>query len=1587
MFTAIDSQLNEALRDALVAYFLDEVVKGSSQLETLGLPETIKDANDLYQFLLLDVQVSQKVETSRVASAISSLQQYINAIFMGMEPGYENESLESSVVTHWREQQAQYPLWAASQQLAWYPEIYIDPSLRLKKTPYFQQLEQDINQNRINVDTVQEAVKSYLTKFERVANLHVVNGYVTSDKFGDGTYYFIGKARGETAYYWRSVDMSQRSFKEGADGPRMDNPQPGAWTTWEQADLPISENALGDTLRPVYFNNRLFVTWLEYQPSDNAALSVSPSANDTPTVESTSLVRMMMVYKKYDDSWSAPNACLTWYTNIAPQSLKTITVQDTATSLFLALYADYTPGAAEDGSADTYALLKTSSMDRNFNLTELFPASGEVPESDPGAVTKEIHVLKLGRLFAHINPQRLQFRVPPLDIRLKSVESFSPFPTSDEWNIDQLQGCVAEALESDVIYDQENATLEFHSKLSRSPEDFTTRLDISTWAPLGREGLVLKFVFDQDDPSPTHMKLLSGSTIEGNSGWRQEDASIDAYSFKQTDGVASPYLLCDSPLTERFTVVGTGRGPFPIHEKYVNRAAVREILKSSSLSGTSVLTRYTKGVEISSTTGRLNHHDRAGQTDFQHHIARPTSIRSKEAVWPQAYSQNRVSLGSASERGDLLPPDTLVLKLPINEETLRPDWGVTWPPVEQDGRFIPFMHGITVRKGRTLVGHAIKGVLVELQHLPLTSKTLIAPKINTRHSETLGTAEFIDFEGTDIGYSDGSDTEKRSPLRMNTLFARELTQKVDVALEYLLTWETQGLPEPPMNDSGDGKSATMDFHGANGQYFWELFLHMPFLIGHRLNLEHDFAQAERWYNFIFDPSRKADSATGRPAFWNVRPLVADQTSPGYATSAATDPDGIAMSHPIRYQKAIYRHYLQNLVDQGDAAYRQLTPDSLNEAKLWYVRVLEMLGNRPDVRLIDHWTPITLQELTSAPNPHLRSFELQLVQQDQLRLDSQKANGGQSAYRFEQPPLRLRTFSQDPTLSELDSPHFRVPINFKLVALWEGLESRLRNLRDNRTLDGKPLSPALYAAPLNPGEMLANLGQNASGSRGNRNLTLSTPHYRFAVMHPRANAAVETLIQFGHTLLSLIERKEQSELQELQHQQAWDFAQLAVDLQKQTLKVDQQNRAALLASRQVVEARLNFYSERSDEVVSAGEIAAGAAHLAGRHAETVSAVADVVGCALKTAPNHFGMIAGLANGVITGGWRLEGPAEMASSAAAGIAATLHGVGDALDRVEQYRRRHQEWMLARDQASLEVAQIDAQLAVLDEQTHISELQLHQAETALAQAKITYAFLGKRFTQSQLYQWLNGQLASFYYQAYDATLSLCLAAEACWQYEMADFSTRFIQTTAWNTTHRGLSVGESLKVDLLKMESAYLSRNDRLLEITKTVSLRQLLEKDPDSNVNEDWDTIHHRLRTQGNVDFELTQAMFDHDYPGQYCRRIARVSVSLPVTLGPYEDIRATLTQTYNKVELASVGINSVRENLRASQQIALSSGVDDDGMFTLNFDDDRYLPFEGTGAVSRWSLQFSNHATQQAALDSLTDIIVHVQYTAKPSEGV
>ncbi|WP_445940135.1 Tc toxin subunit A-related protein, partial [Pseudomonas cichorii] len=856
-----------------------------------------------------------------------------------------------------------------------------------------------------------------------------------------------------------------------------------------------------------------------------------------------------------------------------------------------------------------------------------------------------------------------------------------------------------------------------------------------------------------------------------------------------------------------------------------------------------------------------------------------------------------------------------------------------------------------------------------------------------RTDPLLGIAEYIDFSASTIKFSDGSSSDERDPIRMNTLFARELINKANIALEALLSWGTQQLPEPPIGE--ETAPSKMDFKGANGLYFWELFLHLPFMISHRLNLELRLNEAEFWLGFIFDPGRKENSSTGAPAYWNVRPLT-ELPDPDYFMRAPIDPDGIAASDPVRYQKAVYFHYIKNLIDRGDMAYRQVTPDSLGEAKLWYVRILDLLGPRPDAVITSQWTPIKLGDLAGASNPGLREFETQLIEQEQQVRASAAANEGKAVISFTQPSLRLSTFGSDPTLVEEDNGHFIVPMNAELTRYWDMVESRLYNLRHNLTLDGKPLSLPLFAAPLDPRALLAAYANGATEGGAGSLLAQETPHYRYAVMFNRASSAVDNLIQFGNTLLSIIERKEQGQLIELQQQQAWKFAQYAIDLQLEAQKVEIEARKALQAAKAIADARASFYGKLADENVTDIEIDAAVSHMKARVASGSASVSKAVAAALKPVPNHLGVhsgavagyVCGAATGMAGGGFQLEGIPQMVAIGAEGLATLEDSIGTALEHTEFFRRRLQEWENSRDQARLESEHIDTQLAVHDAHTRITALQLRQAQEAKKQAEVIYAFLNKRFTHSQLYQWLNGQFSTFYYQAYDATFSLCLAAQACWQYEIADYATTFIKPAAWKDAWRGLTAGESLKLNLLRMDAAYLTRNDRKLEIIKTVSVKQLpVSTEEAPSINPGWDAVVARLAEEGIAEFEITQAMLDADYPGHYLRRIKRVSVSLPVTVGPYQDIRAILTQTYSAVQMNGPQ-GALKENMRASQQIAVSTGVDDDGIFVFNFDDERYLPFEGTGAISRWALQFS--ASQEGMIASITDIIVHVRYTAKSS---
>jgi hypothetical protein len=68
------------------------------------------------------------------------------------------------------------------------------------------------------------------------------------------------------------------------------------------------------------------------------------------------------------------------------------------------------------------------------------------------------------------------------------------------------------------------------------------------------------------------------------------------------------------------------------------------------------------------------------------------------------------------------------------------------------------------------------------------------------------------------------------------------------------------------------------------------------------------------------------------------------------------------------------------------------------------------------------------------------------------------------------------------------------------------------------------------------------------------------------------------------------------------------------------------------------------------------------------------------------------------------------------------------------------------------------------------------------------------------------------------------------------------------------------------------------------------------------------------------------------------------------------------------------------NFAAVQSIATSHGLNDGGLFEMNFRHEKYLPFEGSGVISRWRLEMprENNAFD---FESIADVIFHVKYTA------
>lgn len=850
--------------------------------------------------------------------------------------------------------------------------------------------------------------------------------------------------------------------------------------------------------------------------------------------------------------------------------------------------------------------------------------------------------------------------------------------------------------------------------------------------------------------------------------------------------------------------------------------------------------------------------------------------------------------------------------------------------------------------------------------------------------DSSGTSIIFQRQYNSAGQATGEERQVTStstllPTRLNTTFVPLLINLAGVNLDRLLSYYTQATPvEPPLIIEPDSLSGlqTMDYNGANGLYFWELFFHIPFMIASRLAAEGQNELAQDWLHYILDPGARdrpedADTSITPPDYWNNYAIStgADQSATSsHMTNALLDPDALAYANPVIYRKAVYLAYVRTVMALGDSQYRMVTPDSLTAARVYYDIALELLGPSPDVMVSERWQPMALDTLAAQTNSALRAFE---EEAGLTLLDMPSSNS---------------TF-----LAMLDNPQFRPPLNSDLLGYWATLDSRLYNLRNNLSIDGKPLNLPLYATPADPMSLLTQ--RAAAGSQGGGNLPAAqiVLPYGFKFMLPVASTAVAMLTQYGDLLLSFLERGDSAQQVELGQQQMVDLSGFAISLQQQELKALEADAEALTAQKAISDQRFEFYWSSYNQNISSAEQQSMDLQTEALQTGLVEQGFNIAGGALDMLPNIFGLADG---GMVLG---------------AAMKAVGEGVGlerlklelqaKRLEQAENYRNRRNDWQEQYIQAQLESEMIGKQLDALAIRQQAVRTAIEQATMQQKQQQAMLRYLTSRFTGVSLYQWLGGQLSALYYQAYDSVLSLCLNVQSCWQYEIGDFTTTFMRTNAWNNSWRGLLAGQALALDLQRMERAYYTRNDRPLNIFRTVSLKALLKA-----ANKDFETV----KKTGSFDFSLLETLFDNDYPGHYARRLQQVSITLPTLLGPYQNVRAILSQSSSSI-LFKPDIDGVKAlmdgttppadsgvvtNLRPSQQVALSGGLDDNGVFELTMQDGRYLPFEGTGAVSSWRLQFPRAVEekdggytlgadpeQAAMLEALDDVLVHIQYTA------
>ena len=1543
--TTLQGILDETKRGALLNLVID-------QLHKEGLP--ITTPRDLYEYLLIDVEVSGVVQISYIKEAISAIQLYIYRCLNSLESDID---VQTEIYTWWPWMQS-YRVWEANREVFLYPENYIQPELRKDKTPPFTALENALQQNKLTTEVAEIAVNSYLDSFAEVATLEIVGSYLsiddTSSSPDERTLYLAGRTTTEAyKYYYRSATFDYDSEQKTYVATQ--------WNPWLPIDLQIKSTMVS----PVYAFNRLFLFWAEAKPG--------PSDRDDKDKSTKNRFEVTLYYSFYDFNkrWSVPQQ-LTGPILLA-DTIKTQAMAEELT--YQQVRAVFSPTTQHiywswgDEKNKDKSLFQSGIINQQLsNQTWSIPSQS----TKPVRVGDFVWPTKLGTPCAIVYQDKLQ-------VFFKANDGLAPFPNMCTWvkNIDGnrmeyfLSIPVALFSNPNVVFFQDTLYLFYCSEENGN-----------------NKGLWYSIYNNQSFKWTTGEQILKGEVN------MQEAPSAVVYNLDGQDKLYCFYKKADSEEQELWYVVLQEDGSWvnnPVPGAFIatNPSAIvfqNTIYCFYKKDNTeelwyAVLTDLTKNkwdqIKVQVDSGAMAM------------LESPAPVVYKDRLYCFYQGRTAGELWYVLLRGDGLwknipVPDANILNSP---SAVAYKDGIYC--FYQGGDFKQFTNSLWYTTTWPLNNDVLE-FLKTVQGNQEHTIPQIVPSLDLSWRINLG-ADGSQFLAIPIEGENG-----KNEIRLNSMVVYQLSRiLLAQGMDGFLSLSTQKISEIDLKGK---KTPTLDFAGANGLYYWELFFHMPFLVANSLSIQQQFESAKKWYEYIFNPSipkKDWDINNGEEPndkYWRFLMLRAkynstlqeelkdtwaeevkedlrkddpnnlDQPNPQLVAyhNDPFDPHAIARLRPIAYQKTLVMHYIDNLLSWGDNLFRQYTIETLVEATMLYVMAYDLLG-KPPISV----GPCALPAAESISQIAAGKYESSLNKIPEFLIE------------IEQSQLNV------PAINPIPTPHnyipgiyFGLPENVQFIGYWDKVKQRLYNIRHNLNINGIFQQLPLFEPPINPMQLVQAVALGEGQGIALQSMQVDIPYYRFNVMVAKAQSITQLVIQFGQSLLSTLEKQDAEQLTLLYNTNQQNLLALTRTSKQDQLLVATQTIESLKGSLQNAQDRSNHYTQLLNQGLSRGEqaqlILEANAMALQISAQPIKAVA-VAGYLL---PNIYGLSDGgmeFGNAILQGANVLEGSAQ-ALSMSGGLAGEIAG----------YQRREEDWQLQQTLAQDDMNQIQYQIVATQYQENIAQEEINLLEKQIEQEQGVQDFLKNKFTRVQLYQWMIGKISALYFQAYQLAYSVAMQAESAWQFERCTDQS-FITSTYWDNLYQGLVAGEALQLDLQRMEKAYMDKDTRRLEIQKTISLARL-----DSKALQD-------LRATGTCNFELLEKYFDQDYMGHYCRQIKSISLSFPALLGPYQNVHATLTQVTNKTLLTPneeavkylLGVedatnpndpNILRTDVRTNQQVALSQGNNDSGLFVLNFDDPRYLPFEGTGAISKWRLDMPKDCNP-INFDTITDVILVMKYTA------